>query len=68
MENKELTGRIIGAAIAVHKTLAPGFLEEIYEVHPQLRHYAHTVECFGREEATRKNSDSNSAIPDFMIS
>jgi GxxExxY protein len=31
MENKELTGRIIGAAITVHKTLGPGFLEEIYE-------------------------------------
>jgi len=31
MQNKELTGRIIGAAITVHKALGPGFLEEIYE-------------------------------------
>jgi GxxExxY protein len=31
MENKELTGRIIGAAITVHKSLGPGFLEEVYE-------------------------------------
>ena|ERR1700753_3335842 len=31
MENKELTGRIIGAAITVHKQLGPGFLEEVYE-------------------------------------
>lgn len=31
MENKELTGRIIGAAITVHKALGPGFLEEVYE-------------------------------------
>lgn len=26
--DKELTGRIIGAAITVHKTLGPGFIEE----------------------------------------
>jgi GxxExxY protein len=31
MENKELTGRIIGAAITVHKALGPGYLEEVYE-------------------------------------
>lgn len=31
MQNKELTGRIIGAAITVHKAPGPGFLEEIYE-------------------------------------
>jgi GxxExxY protein len=31
MENQELTGRIIGAAITVHKALGPGFLEEVYE-------------------------------------
>ncbi len=27
----ELTGRIIGAAIEVHRTLGPGFLEHAYE-------------------------------------
>lgn len=27
----ELTGRIIGAAIEVHRTLGPGLLESIYE-------------------------------------
>lgn len=31
MENKDLTGRIIAAAIAVHRELGPGFLEAIYE-------------------------------------
>ncbi len=31
MQDEELTGRIIGAAIAVHRELGPGFLEEIYE-------------------------------------
>jgi GxxExxY protein len=31
LKEKELTDRIIGAAIAVHRTLGPGFLESIYE-------------------------------------
>jgi len=31
MELEELTGRVIGCAIAVHRELGPGFLETIYE-------------------------------------
>ena len=31
LEHEELTGEIIGAAIEVHRTLGPGFLESIYE-------------------------------------
>lgn len=31
LPDKELTAEIIGAAIAVHKALGPGFLESIYE-------------------------------------
>jgi len=31
LEYEELTGRIIGAAIEVHKELGPGFLEALYE-------------------------------------
>jgi GxxExxY protein len=31
MNDKELTGKIIAAAIAVHRELGPGFLESIYE-------------------------------------
>lgn len=31
MEQEELTGRIIGAAIRVHRELGPGYLESVYE-------------------------------------
>ncbi len=31
LEYEELTDRIIAAAIEVHKTLGPGFLESVYE-------------------------------------
>ena len=31
LQESQLTGRIIAAAIAVHKALGPGFLESIYE-------------------------------------
>lgn len=31
LTDKELTGQIIAAAIAVHRTLGPGFLEAVYE-------------------------------------
>lgn len=40
MELEELTGRVIGCAIAVHRALGPGFLESIYDeaMRIELRH------------------------------
>ena len=31
LEREDLTGKIIGAAIEVHRQLGPGFLESVYE-------------------------------------
>ena len=31
LEHEELTGKIIGVAIEVHRQLGPGFIESIYE-------------------------------------
>jgi GxxExxY protein len=31
IDNKELSSRVIEAAIEVHKTLGPGFIESVYE-------------------------------------
>ena len=40
LEHEDLTGKIIGAAIEVHKALGPGFIESIYEnaLAVELRH------------------------------
>jgi hypothetical protein len=32
LEHEELTGQIIGAAIEVHKTLGPGYVEAFYDL------------------------------------
>jgi GxxExxY protein len=47
MEQELLTGRIIGRAMKVHRTLGPGYLESVYlnALALELRRAGHTVEC-----------------------
>ena len=53
-EEKDLTGKIIGAAIDVHRTLGPGLLESAYET------------CLAYELRLRKlKVESQKAIPVF---
>ena len=53
-EENSLTGKIIGAAIAVHRTLGPGLLESAYEA------------CLAYELRLQKlKVDSQKAIPIF---
>lgn len=46
--HKELTDRILGCAIKVHKTLGPGFLESVYENALAIEMEAHGIP-YGRQ-------------------
>jgi len=60
VQHKDLTGRIIGAAIAVHKALGPGFLESVYE--------AALASDFDLAGIQYERQKLISAVPDFLIS
>src|SRR5262245_14812178 len=49
-EDEELTRRIIGAAIEVHRLLGPGFLERIYERAMCHELSLQSIECEPQEE------------------
>jgi GxxExxY protein len=52
MEHEALTGRVIGGAMRVHRTLGPGYLEAVYvrALAWELRLAGLTVECERRLE------------------
>jgi GxxExxY protein len=45
LEHEDLTGSIIGAAIAVHRELGPGFLEAVYDHALALELRARRIPC-----------------------
>lgn len=50
--NEELSSRVIGAAIAVHTALGPGFLESVYENALAVEFVARGI-AFERQKAVR---------------
>lgn len=57
MKHEELTQKIIGCAMTVHRTLGPGFLESVYQnaLAHELRKCGFGVEC---EKKIKVNYDS----------
>ena len=49
-EFDSLSNRIIGAAIAVHKELGPGFLESVYEEALKVQMSEDNLKCEGQKE------------------
>jgi GxxExxY protein len=45
MDNEDLTGRIIGCAIEVHRTLGPGLLERTYEAAMMIELHHQRLKC-----------------------
>ena len=54
MEHEQLTEKIIGCAMAVHRTLGPGFLESVYQnaLTHELRKAGLKVECERKVQVT----------------
>jgi GxxExxY protein len=70
MEHEELTGRIIGAAMEVHKTLGPGFLEGVYQDALELELQTRGISFIAQQElqiAYKGAPLKHKYKPDFMI-
>ena len=57
LEHKELTEKIIGAAIQVHKQLRPGFIESIYEKALNIEFRKRGIEVKEQQEVIVKYDD-----------
>ncbi len=54
LEHKELTEKIIGAAIQVHKQLGPGFIESIYEKALMVEFHKRAIQVKAQQEVIVK--------------
>ena len=57
LEHKELTEKIIGAAIQVHKQLGPGFIESIYEKALMIEFHKRGIQVKAQQEVIVKYDD-----------
>lgn len=70
MEHAELSGQIIGAAIAVHRALGPGFAEAIYDNALAIE-FEHQDIPFQRQPEFRvhyRDREVGRYRPDFVVS
>ena len=69
MEHEALTGRIIGCAMRVHRTLGPGFLESVYQ--NALTHELHeatlAVECEKRIQVSYRGVPVGDFVADMLV-
>ena len=69
LADKEITERIIGAAITVHKALGPGFLEAIYEeaLAAEFEHVGIRYECQKTVPITYRGKSVGEHRLDFLV-
>ena len=69
MEHAELTQKIIGCAIKVHRTLGPGFLESVYQnaLAFELHNAGMNVECGKKIQVTYEGMVVGDFFADMLI-
>ena len=69
LENAELTAAVLSAAIEVHKTLGPGFLERVYEeaLVVELRDRGHRVDRQVRVALRYKDREIGAHVLDLVV-
>src|SRR4030095_8137973 len=69
MEHEELTEKIIGCAMTVHRTLGPGFLESVYHnaLTHEIRKRGLVVECDKRITVTYDGVPVGDFVADMLV-